>query len=172
MRSNRLVLVAGVASVLALVSPILGAGERALPRRDVIPAQAGGKTVDQAAMQAVYEKVKTPYKYGIVLPAPPGKKVDCPSVYRHQGRWYMRYITFDGAGYETWLAASSDLLKWEPLGRLLSFRQGTWDANQAAGFVALQDPAWGGSCELENAVGSAGRCIALATSKDLRAGGK
>jgi hypothetical protein len=48
-------------------------------------------------------------------------------------------------GYETHLAASDDLLRWTPLGKVLPFRQTGWDAFQAAGFLALQDTAWGGS---------------------------
>ena len=68
-----------------------------------------------------------------------GDAVDCPSVFRHGGRWYMVYIRMNKVGYETQLAASDDLLSWRPLGKILSFRKGTWDASQAAGFVALQD---------------------------------
>ncbi|MCX7866415.1 MAG: hypothetical protein N2438_04735, partial [Limisphaera sp.] len=55
-------------------------------------AVAGGPEpdpVDPAVLQRIYEEVKTPYKYGIVLRAPPGRKVDCPNVFRFGGRWYM-----------------------------------------------------------------------------------
>ena len=59
----------------------------------------------------------------------------------------MTYIVFDGKGYETWLAKSADLLHWNTLGKMMSFSSDTnlWDANQKAGYIALQDPAWGGS---------------------------
>jgi predicted GH43/DUF377 family glycosyl hydrolase len=104
--------------------------------------------VDSATMQRVYEEVKTPHKYGVVL-AEEGRKVDSPSVYFHGGRWYMGYIVFDGAGYETCLAVSDDLLRREKLGTLLAFTDSGWDAQQKAGYFALQDTTWGGTATLE-----------------------
>ncbi|MBE0535562.1 MAG: glycosylase [Phycisphaerae bacterium] len=108
------------------------------------PDPHAAKRVDDAAMQRVYDEVKTPFKYGIVLHEQ-GGKVDCPSVYRAGETWYMMYIVFDGSGYETWLAESADLLTWKKLGRILSFGANTWDAQQKAGYVALQDTTWGGT---------------------------
>ncbi|UCF14002.1 MAG: hypothetical protein JSW59_11375, partial [Phycisphaerales bacterium] len=70
-------------------------------------------------MQRIYDEVKTPYKYGIILRGDEGRKVDCPSVFRHNDRWYMMYIVFDGTGYETSMAESSDLLRFKPLGKIL-----------------------------------------------------
>jgi len=104
--------------------------------------------VDDTTMRRVYEEVKTPFKYGIVL-REEGKKVDCPSIYRAGGHWYMMYIVFNGDGYQTWLAESTDLLSWRKLGKVLSFGENTWDARQKAGYVALQDTTWGGTYELE-----------------------
>jgi len=100
-------------------------------------------------MTGIYEELKTPYKHGIIVTPEQGRTVDCPSVFRFGQRWYMTYIVFCGRGYETWIAESRNLLRWKTLGRILSFRDGTWDANQAGGYVALQDPAWGGSYELQ-----------------------
>ncbi|OUJ69787.1 glycoside hydrolase family protein [Hymenobacter crusticola] len=110
-------------------------------------AQAKPKEVPVREMQQVYEEVKTPHKYGLVLVTDDNqKKLDCPSVFRKGNQWYMTYIIFDGRGYETWLAQSKDLLKWETKGKLLSFTDTTdWDTNQKAGYVALQDYKWGGS---------------------------
>jgi len=116
--------------------------------RRVIEARAPGKTIGLETMQRIYEEVKTPYRHGIILRGEEGRKVDCPSVFRQNGRWYMMYIIFDGSGYETAIAESDDLLNFRPLGRILSFREGTWDARQAAGYIALQDHSWGGSYEL------------------------
>jgi len=100
-------------------------------------------------MQKVYEEVKTPYKYGIVLRGDGGDLVDCPGVFRHGNHWYMIYISMHKTGYETHLAQSGDLLNWEPLGKILPFGDaGQWDASQAAGYPALQDHTWGGSAEL------------------------
>ncbi|GAB3315417.1 hypothetical protein GCM10027299_04550 [Larkinella ripae] len=101
-------------------------------------------------MRAVFDEVKTPYKYGIVVPQPDsGRLVDSPTVFRKAGRWYMTYILFDGKGYETWLAKSADLLHWTTLGKLLSFTETGWDATQKAGYVALVDTEWGGSYDVE-----------------------
>jgi alpha-L-rhamnosidase len=102
-------------------------------------------------MQKIYEEIRTPYKYGLVLvPADSTKKTDCPTVFRRAGKWYMTYIVFDGRGYETWLAESNDLLSWKTLGRILSYTDSTtWDDNQKAGYPALRDYRWGKSYELE-----------------------
>ena len=112
--------------------------------------------VPQTVMQQIYEEVKTPYKYGLVIaPEDASKKIDCPSVFRKGNNWYMTYIQFDGRGYETWLAKSKDLLQWKTLGKILSFGDTThadameWDANQKAGYIALQDHNWGGSYQLQ-----------------------
>ena len=107
-------------------------------------------TVPQNVMDSIYQEVQTPYKYGIVLKHPDSTKmVDSPTVFRAGGQWYMSYIVFDGQGYETWLAESTDLLHWEVKGKLLSFTENTWDANQKAGYMALVDTEWGGSYEVE-----------------------
>lgn len=57
----------------------------------------------------------------------------------------MTYIVFDGRGYETKLATSDDLLKWTSLGNILSFSDSSkWDGHQKAGYLALENPTWGG----------------------------
>ncbi|MFC5410350.1 glycosylase [Larkinella bovis] len=115
-------------------------------------AQSGppAAPVSDAKMRAVFEEIKTPYKYGIVVPQPDaGRMVDSPTVFRKGGSWYMTYIIFDGKGYETWLAKSADLLHWTTQGKLMSFTDHTWDATQKAGYVALVDTEWGGSYEVE-----------------------
>ena len=113
---------------------------------NMVPA----RTVSERTMQDIYEQIRTPYKYGIVLKHPRGQSVDCPTLFRKQGRWFMLYIIFDHrTGYETWLASSDDLLRWKTEGCVLPYRSGTWDQCQAAGFVALQDISWSGTHELE-----------------------
>ena len=85
-------------------------------------AQSDIKKVPEAKMKEIYEEVKTPYKYGmVVVPDDNSKKVDCPTVFRKGNNWFMTYIVFDGRGYETWIAKSSDLLHWKTQGRILSF---------------------------------------------------
>ena len=106
----------------------------------------------QEEMQAVYDEVRTPYKYGLVVaPQDNNHKIDCPTVFREGGRWLMTYVVYngkdglDGRGYETWLATSDDLLHWTTQGRLLSYRDDGWDMNQRGGFPALIDWTWDGS---------------------------
>jgi predicted GH43/DUF377 family glycosyl hydrolase len=117
--------------------------------RQIVPAKLQQRTVAPNVMQRVYEESKTPFKHGVVLKGQDGKKLDCPSVFRHNGKWYMVYIIFDGDGYKTALADSNDLLHWEPRGNILPFQREGWDAVQAAGYVALQDTTWAGSYGLE-----------------------
>ena len=108
--------------------------------------------VPERVMRAIYNEVKTPYKYGLVVaPTDNSHKSDCPMVYREGGKWYMTYIVYNGSdglngrGYETWLASSDDLLHWTTLGRVLSYQQSGWDMNQRAGYPALIDWTWDGS---------------------------
>lgn len=101
-------------------------------------------------MQIVYDEVKTPYKYGVVMQGYDSTKlIDSPTVFRQDSTWYMTYIVFDGKGYETWLAESDNLLQWKTNGKILSFTDGTWDANQKAGYLSLVDINWGGSYSVE-----------------------
>ena len=68
---------------------------------------------DEQELQRIYEEVKTPYKYGVVVrPDANSEMVDSPTVFRQGNRWLMTYIQYDGRGYETWLAESDDLLAW------------------------------------------------------------
>jgi len=108
------------------------------------------KKVPQKEMEKIYDQIKTPNKYGIVFQHPdPSKKIDSPTIFRKNDTWYMTYIVFDGQGYETWLAESKNLLHWESKGKILSFTQNTWDANQKAGYVALVNIDWGGDYKVE-----------------------
>lgn len=72
---------------------------------------------------------RSPYKYPRLLlgpsqPAPSNappvasapfdaRGVDDPIVFHAEGRFYMLYIGFDGVGYQTGLASSSDLITWK-----------------------------------------------------------
>lgn len=83
-------------------------------------------TAASALHAAPSDNLATPYKYGkLVLAASTdpaafdGKTVDCPFVFHHQGQFYMTYVAFDGVGYQTGLAASSDLTSWRKLGCIL-----------------------------------------------------
>ena len=102
-------------------------------------------------MQQIFDEVRTPYKYGLVVaPTDNYHKIDCPTIFQENGKWYMTYVVYngkdgtDGRGYETWLAESEDLLSWNTLGRLLSYKDDGWDMNQRGGFPALIDWTWNG----------------------------
>lgn len=112
---------------------------------------AAAQDIAESEMERIYEEVKTPYKYGMVVaPADNYHKIDCPTVFQENGKWYMTYVVYngkdgtDGRGYETWLAESEDLLSWKTLGRLLSYKDDGWDMNQRGGFPALIDWTWNG----------------------------
>ncbi len=114
------------------------------------------QSFDKNEMQAIYEEVKTPYKFGLVVaPQDNFHKFDCPTIYKENGIWYMTYVVYngkdglDGRGYETWLAMSSDLLHWKTLGRILSYQSEGWDMNQRGGFPSLIDWNWGGSYRIQ-----------------------
>lgn len=111
--------------------------------------------ISKNVMQKIYDEVKTPYKYGMVVaPKDNYHQIDCPMAYREGGKWYMTYVVYngkdgtDGRGYETWLATSDDLLQWKTLGRLLCYADKGWDMNQRAGYPALIDWTWNGSYEM------------------------
>lgn len=123
----------------------------ASPRVSRLTSDVSRLTIADSTMQRIYTEIKTPYKYGLVI-APPddARKIDCPGVFRKGNQWYMTYLIYNGRGYETWLAKSNDLLHWDTKGRILSFSDtADWDNNQKAGYIALQDPQWGGSYQLE-----------------------
>lgn len=116
---------------------------------------AFAQKISKNVMQKIYDEVKTPYKYGMVVaPKDNYHQIDCPMVYREGGKWYMTYVVYngkdgtDGRGYETWLATSDDLLQWKTLGRLLCYADKGWDMNQRAGYPALIDWTWNGSYEM------------------------
>lgn len=142
-------------ALLAVVAAVLWANTPARaeePQREIVPFPDAkpGLVVTDEEMQAVYEEVKTPYKYGVVLPREEGESVDCPNIFRHGDKWYMLFVAIkDRVGYETYLAESDDLVHWKRLGKILPFAGAGWDQWQADGSLALVDPTWGGSASLQ-----------------------
>jgi len=122
------------------------------PVRAIIPALAPSRLVETNTMQQIYDAVKTPFKYGVVIWGEnTNMMVDCPSIFRSDGKWFMLYVAISNkVGYQTFLAESDDLLHWKNLGKILSFAPtNQWDAWQADGGVALCDYRWDGSHALE-----------------------
>ena len=120
--------------------------------RTIIPAIPETRLVDTNTLAKIYDEVKTPFKYGVVIQgAGTNELVDCPSLFRRDGHWFMLYVAITNKiGYQTFLALSDDLLHWKKLGKILSFtKTNDWDAWQADGGMALVDDRWDGSHELE-----------------------
>jgi predicted GH43/DUF377 family glycosyl hydrolase len=102
--------------------------------------------VPDKVMTQIYEEIKTPYKYGLILvPDSNNYKMDCPTIFRRNDKWIMTYIVFDGRGYETWLAESDNLIDWNIKGTIMQFSDSLdWDINQKAGYPSLINYEWGG----------------------------
>lgn len=142
-----------------LLAVLIGTGSYAQNKQKRRSTRTKTKTqtvVSQKEMRKIYEQVRTPYKYGMVVaPQDNSHKIDCPTVFRDGNSWYMTYVCYNGSngtngrGYETWLAKSDDLLHWQTLGRILVFGDNGWDMNQRGGFPALIDYEWGGSYNIE-----------------------
>jgi predicted GH43/DUF377 family glycosyl hydrolase len=135
-------------------------------------AQVSVEQIPSATMNKIYEEVKTPFKYGLVIvPEDEEHKMDCPTVFRSGDSWYMTYLIYGGRGYETWLATSKDLLNWSNKGRIMSFSDTTkWDGNQKAGYNSLQDTKWGGSYQLNKYNGKYWMSYFGGSSKGYEAG--
>jgi hypothetical protein len=133
---------------------------------------AAASDIPPEQMRAIYDEVKTPYKYGVVIPAPEGKKVDCPTVFRHGDRWYMLWVMFYfGAfwkpkAFDTF-AASRDLVHWTRWdGPHLIEPSEPWDAEYAHKPWLLKHN--GVVYHFYCAVGNQERAIALATSRPMK----
>ena len=115
----------------------------------VLFCQSSKNPIPDKMMQGIYNQIKTPHKYGLVMAPPDGStKMESPGVFRRGNLWYMVYTVADAFGYETWLAQSSDLLSWKEKGRMLSVKSTTeWDRSRKIGTIALQDIDWEGSYE-------------------------
>lgn len=113
-------------------------------------AAYAAEPIDAATMQRVFDEVKTPFKYGVVLRGDStNQMLDCPNIFRHDGKWFMMYVAItDKVGYETYLAESDDLLDWRKRGKILPFTQKGWDAWQADGGLSLVNHEWGGDMSL------------------------
>lgn len=92
-------------------------------------------------------KFKTEIKYGREVLGPSGtpgaydeNAVDSPFVFWHNNKYYMLHIGFDGIGYQTALAVSTDLLHWEK--EAVLFPRETlsgWDQGGIAGNWILRE---------------------------------
>jgi predicted GH43/DUF377 family glycosyl hydrolase len=72
------------------------------------------------------DALRTPYKLNRLVVAASkeadafdAQSADVPFVFCHGHRFYMTYVGFDGEGYQTGLASSSDLINWRKEGLIL-----------------------------------------------------
>jgi len=97
-----------------------------------------------------YAEIKnylTPHKYGKPIFSGSGVDgtynkhgVDCPFVFRHNNKFYMLHVGFDGIGYQTALATSNDLLDWQELAVVLTRDNNkNWDSVGAGGTWILKE---------------------------------
>ena len=110
------------------------------------------REVSADVMAYIYEKIKTPYKYGAVMKFE-SELCDSPSVFRYKDRWYMSFIKIDKdtkkSGYDSHLAVSDDLVHWEYLYKTLErSEEDIWDSKQIALYAALIDNDFYGSYEI------------------------
>ncbi len=108
--------------------------------------------VKEERMKDIYERIKTPYKYGPVV-KDENHWVDSPSVFRYGNKWYMYYIMINksmrDSGYETHLASSDNLTDWKYEGKIFKrIESNRWDSKQCAGYAAFADNNFGGSNEI------------------------
>ena len=63
----------------------------------VFSLTATAQQISDDVMQRIYQEVRTPYKYGMVVaPADNYHKIDCPTVFRVGNQWLMTYVCYNG----------------------------------------------------------------------------
>jgi hypothetical protein len=97
-----------------------GVASRAAPARGAVQRQGKPALPDLTPF-------RTPYKYGKRVLEKSGvagsfdeRSVDCPFVFSANGRFYMTYVGYDGIGYQTGLAQSDDLVRWQRGGLIMA----------------------------------------------------
>jgi predicted GH43/DUF377 family glycosyl hydrolase len=122
-------------------------------------ADAPSTDVSQEVFNQIYDEVKTPYEYGLVLKA--GEQIadfdseltDQMNVFRIPGDNEYVYTTYvgkdinrktdgtDNTGYSTGLARSKDMVSWEKLGKILEPDKGFYSGS-TAGYL-VKEHHWG-----------------------------
>lgn len=113
---------------------------------------------NDAEMKTIYDMIKTPVKRGAVIKWD-HDLTDSPTVFCHNGKFYMYFIAISKdcsvSGYETHIASSTDLLRWEYISPV--FRRNDrnhWDSKQCAGYTAFKDIRFDGTNELKKLNGN------------------
>jgi len=108
----------------ALSACVLSAHGAPDPAQEVAP-------IDRATLDLWSAKFRNwTYWPDHVIPAAPMmagfediQATDCPTIYQLPGdaTWYMSFIGFNGQGYQSFVAASEDLVHWTPRGLAMGF---------------------------------------------------
>lgn len=102
-------------------------------------------------LHRIYEKVKTPYKYGAVVKFEE-YYCDSPVVFKHNGAFYMTLVEIDAKcehGYRTKLMKSGNLIDWAYVDYILTENNG-WDCAQTGGYAQFIDNKFGHSNEIQS----------------------
>ncbi len=99
------------------------------------------REVSDETMQDVYQRIKTPYKYGAILKYD-DEMCDSPFIFRYRDKWYMNFVKIDKdtktSGYEEHLCQSDDLLHWEYMFPVFTRSlDGSWNSRQIGGVAAF-----------------------------------
>ena len=116
------------------------------------------KTVSEETLNAIYEKIKTPYKKGAVLKFD-NEMCDSPVVFFYNGKWYMSFIKIakdvHNSGYDSHLAVSDDLINWEYVSNNMKRSlDGGWDSNQIAGYPVFIENDFYGNYNIQKVKGN------------------
>src|SRR5574344_1949655 len=102
------------------------------------------------SIDKIYEKIKTPYKYGAVIKIE-GLKIDSPVIFKCDGKFYMSFVGIDSeckGGYNTYIAESDNLTDWNNYRKIMG-KSNDWDAVQCGGYAQFIDNEFGGSNEIK-----------------------
>lgn len=113
--------------------------------------------ISEAKMREVYNAFQTPKKVGLVIDEKnQGVLIDCPNVFQvDTTTWGMVFVKYEpkNDGYETWYADSKDLIHWDHQRKLLAQHEDGFDSKQLDGGMALIDPEWEGSHQVQKYAG-------------------
>ncbi|MBQ0125911.1 MAG: hypothetical protein KBS59_06270 [Clostridiales bacterium] len=105
--------------------------------------------ISDKVINGIYEKIKTPYKYGKILKSD-DYFLDSPVVFKNKSKWFMSCVCIDkkcSTGYTTHLFESDDLLCWTYVGQILKTNNG-WDEKQTGGYAQFIDNDFDGDYEI------------------------
>ena len=109
------------------------------------------KAIPDSVIEQLYEEVKTPYQYDVIISEGAegewdGVSIDNPTMFSMPGDdeyVYMTYSGFDGIGYRNGMARSRDMLTWEKMGIIVERGEpGDWDGATVGGYI-VRDHTWG-----------------------------